>query len=138
MQKPYLFHLVQTDLWAMAVERGETYYPPTYADDGFTHATANADLLLEVGNHFYTDIPGEWLCLRMTAASLADAGIRIVFERSAPVGDKQGDFSGSQDQLFPHLFGGIPPAAVIATHAVERNDTGAFLAIASVTDIGDD
>ena len=32
--------------------RGKTYYPPTYAEDGFTHATADPSKLLDVANHF--------------------------------------------------------------------------------------
>lgn len=128
-QHPHLFHLVQTDLWQAALATGQTYYPPTYEQDGFTHATANPELLLNVANHFYTDVPGDWQCLQMTIASLAAQDIAVVFEGTAAVGDKQPEFDGSEDELFPHIQGGIPPAAVLAVFAVERDTDGRFLRV---------
>ena len=133
MEHPFLFHLVQADLWKAAVEGDATYFPPTYEQDGFTHATANPDLLLNVANHFYTDVPGEWLCLRMTVESLEAGGIEVVFEGTAPVGDKQPNFEGTDDELFPHILGGIHPSTVLEVHDVARSDDGTFLAVAGVT-----
>lgn len=129
LEHPYLFHLIQADLWRSAKTSGTVYYPPTYQQDGFTHATANPDLLLNVANHFYTDVPGEWLCLKMTVASLKASGIEVVFEGTAPVGDKQPEFSGSEDELFPHILGGIPPGAVLDVLQVDRTDDGRFTMI---------
>ena len=34
------------------------YYPPTYAVDGFIHATGDPRLLIEVANHFYKESEG--------------------------------------------------------------------------------
>lgn len=129
LEHPFLFHLIQADLWKAAKASGATYYPPTYEQDGFTHATANPDLLLNVANHFYTDVPGEWLCLQMTVDSLAAAGVKVVFEGTAPVGDKQPEFAGSDDELFPHILGGIPPRAVLDVLSVDRTDDGRFTMI---------
>ncbi len=134
LEHPYLFHLIQEDLWQEAVRTNSLYYPPTYEQDGFTHATANPALLLNVANHFYTDVPGQWRCLRMTVDSLKQAGIETVFEGTAPVGDKQPDFPGTDDELFPHVLGGIPPAAVLEVHEVVRSDDGTFLSVTGVTD----
>ena len=130
----YLFHLIQADLWQAAVAGNTVYYPPTYAQDGFTHATANPDLLLNVANHFYADVPGDWLCLRMTVESLSKHGVEVIFEETAPVGDKQPDFEGTNDELFPHMLGGIPPAAALEVHTVRRAKDGIFLAVDGVTD----
>ena len=129
LEHPYLFHLVQKDLWEAAKTSGRTYFPPTYDQDGFTHATANPDLLLNVANHFYTDVPGEWQCLKMSVASLKAAQVDVVFEGTAPVGDKQPEFSGSNDELFPHILGGIPPSAVLDVLQVDRTDDGRFTMI---------
>ena len=131
---PYLYHLIQADLWNAAVNGDTNYYPPTYDQDGFTHATANPDLLLNVANHFYRDIAGDWFCLRMTVESLAENGVKVVFEGTAPVGDKQPNFEGTDDELFPHVLGGIPPAAVLGVHTVNRSDDGTFLAVVGVTE----
>jgi hypothetical protein len=51
------------NLWEACTARGKTYYPPTYAVDGFTHATADPAKLLDVANHFYKSVQAEWLCL---------------------------------------------------------------------------
>lgn len=48
-----LYHLAQEKLWRAASTTGEPYYPPTYQQDGFTHATARPEFLLSVANHFY-------------------------------------------------------------------------------------
>lgn len=131
---PFVYHLIQKSLWDEAVKTDRTYFPPTYEQDGFTHATANPELLMNVANHFYTDVPGEWLCLRMTRDSLADTGVNLVFEATAPVGDKEADFEGSDAELFPHIHGGIHPLAVVESFPVQRDANGRFLSVANVTD----
>ncbi|MEM7691528.1 MAG: hypothetical protein AAF194_03660, partial [Pseudomonadota bacterium] len=98
-EHPYVFHLVQAKLWDPAVANNETYFPPTYKVDGFTHGTANPEKLLAVANHFYPQVQGDWYCLQMTVESLSVAGVKTIFEGTAPVGDKQPDFDGSDDEL---------------------------------------
>jgi len=129
----FVYHLVQADLWQQSITNNSVYYPPTYEQDGFTHGTANPQKLLQVANHFYKDIPGAWLCLRMTVASLAASGVEVVFEGTAPVGDMPAEFDNSNDELFPHLQGGIHPTAVLGTHSVERTSKGEFLSITGVS-----
>lgn len=127
-----LYHLVQEELWTTAKATGATYYPPTYDSEKFTHATANPAFLLSVANHFYKDVGTKWLCLEMTAESLAAAGVQTVFEMPAPVGDKaslnSADYGG---ELFPHLYGGIPatPGVVMKEYTVHRAEDGTFLSI---------
>ena len=133
LEHPYLFHLIQADLWEAAVSSNSVYFPPTYEQDGFTHATANPKLLLNVANHFYQEVPGKWMCLRMTVDSLSTAGTEVVFEGTAPVGDKPANFEGTGDELFPHVLGGIHPSAVLEVHDVRRSDTGEFLEVSGVT-----
>ena len=130
---PFVFHLVQAKLWNQAAAAGETYYPPTYEADGFTHGTSNPDKLLNVANHFYPDVAGDWYCLRMTVESLAATGVETVFEGTAPVGDIQPDFEGADDELFPHIMGGISAKAVLEVHAVRRAADGTYLSIEGVT-----
>ncbi|MEO1035387.1 MAG: DUF952 domain-containing protein [Pseudomonadota bacterium] len=125
----HVYHLIQAKHWQQAVATGDMYFPPTFEQDGFTHATANPEMLLPVANHFYTDVPGDWLCLKMTVRSLSNAGVDVVFEGTAPVGDKAANFEGSDAELFPHILGGIPPAAVLDVLEVSRDDSGRFLAI---------
>ena len=129
---PYVFHLVQKRLWDEAVEADAIYYPPTYEQDEFTHATANPDFLLTIGNHFYQEVEGDWLCLRMSVDSLAATDVETIFEGTAPVGDKEADFEGTDSELFPHILGGIHPSAVLEAHKVSRNSEGRFISVADI------
>jgi len=43
-----IYHLVQKQLWDEHKASGSVYYPPTYAQDGFIHATADPAKLLGV------------------------------------------------------------------------------------------
>ncbi len=131
----YIFHLALVEDWQRALDSGETYFPPTYQADGFTHGTSDARRLIDVANHFYQESEGDWLCLRMTAASLAETGVAVKYEAPAAVGDVESDIEGTDSLLFPHLQGGIPPAAVLATHAVTRDQKGRFLDIDVCVDI---
>jgi uncharacterized protein (DUF952 family) len=134
LKDPLLFHLVQADLWQAAVEKNVMYFPPTYEQDGFTHATANPDLLINVANQFYLDVPGKCLCLRMTIKSLRASGVRVVFEGTASVGGKkEASFTGTDHKLFPHILGGIHPSTVLGVHEVVRSADGTFLTVAGVT-----
>ncbi|MDT0596389.1 DUF952 domain-containing protein [Glaciecola petra] len=129
---PYIFHLVQKEAWDKAVLNNTTYYPPTYDQDEFTHATANPNFLLVIGNHFYKEVTGEWLCLRMSVDSLKATDVQTIFEGTAPVGDKPADFAGTDSELFPHILGGIHPDAVLEAHKVVRDETGTFLEVSDI------
>jgi uncharacterized protein (DUF952 family) len=123
-----IYHLALAQDWHLAVNDQRSYYPPTYDQDGFVHGTADPAKLLEVANHFYTESQGDWLCLEMTEASLAAKGVTVKFEAAAAVGDQPGELGG-EPILFPHIFGGIHPQAVTATHAVQRDVDGNFTSI---------
>jgi uncharacterized protein (DUF952 family) len=125
-----IYHLVQVPLWKACTESGETYYPPTYQQDGFIHATADPSMLLGVANHFYKSVVSDWLCLRMTRATLAAAGITLKFEDPAPVGTTPALSSEqSGGERFPHIFGGIPPSTVVGASVVYRGPDGEYLGI---------
>jgi len=136
---PWLYHCALRSNWEAAKASGADYKPPTYAQDGFTHATADPALLIGVLNHFYRGSQGDWVCLRMSNKSLDAAGIPVKFEPVAPVGDTPAltaDLSGGD--LFPHLHGGIPASAsrcpVLEEHPVIRKPDGTFVTIPGVTD----
>ena len=132
-EHPFVFHLVQATLWDQNIASDGTYYPPTYEVDGFTHGTSNPQKLLNVANHFYPGVQGDWYCLRMTVESLKASGVETVYEGTAPVGDIQPDFEGAGDELFPHIHGGLKASAVLEAHKVNRADDGAFLSIEGIT-----
>lgn len=134
LEHSFVYHLVQARLWEpVAADKG-IYFPPTYDTDGFIHGTANTQKLLSVANHFYRDVPGVWYCLRMTVKSLSRTGVETIFESTAAVGDIQPGFDGAGDELFPHVYGGIRPEAVLDVHRVHRAADGTFLSVDGVTD----
>ena len=137
-----LYHLVPAKEWD-ALGPSDTYFPATYSADGFTHLTGDPALLLDVANHFYTDIQGDYVVLEMDSRKLGDAG-EVKWEPAADVGSKKsfsddaknGDSSensSSSKMLFPHLYGGIPKSCLALVGSpllVNREeDTGKFLSI---------
>mmetsp|Transcript_11900 Transcript_11900/g.16129 ORF Transcript_11900/g.16129 Transcript_11900/m.16129 type:complete len:133 (+) Transcript_11900:64-462(+) len=123
-----LYHLIPTSTWEACKTSKELYYPPTYAQDGFIHLTKEANMLLTVANHFYTDVKGDYVVLEIASAALTSV---VKFEPAADVGDKKS--SGLQDEhdpiLFPHLYGSIDFESVKAELAVTRSEDGRFLSI---------
>ena len=98
---PCLFHVARKSLWEACKETGDQYFPPTYEQDGFTHATADPSKLLDVLNYFYKDVKEDFVCLRFTQDTLKQQGIETTFEQTAPVGDTPAIDMG--DRLFPHV-----------------------------------
>jgi len=128
---PYLFHVACKDLWEEAKKNNAVYYPPTFKEDGFTHMTADPTKLVDVLNHFYKQVPGNWVCLKMNVDTLRGCGIEVTFEETAPVGDIEAIDMG--DQLFPHLQGGIPTKGVVLEELpVIRQKDGAFVDIPGI------
>ena len=124
-----IYHLALVTDWQTTVENKATYYPPTYDADGFTHGTSEAYRLIEVANHFYTDSIGDWCCLEMTEDTFHSRRGGDGLNHAASVGNKSGEIAGSEQILFPHLYGGIHPNAVTATYPVIRDEAGQFLSI---------
>jgi uncharacterized protein (DUF952 family) len=133
LNHPFVFHLVQAKQWQLAQSTNAVYFPPSYHQDGFTHGTSDPEKLLQVANHFYTGVAGHWFCLKMTVQRLAETGVQTVFEEAAPVGDIQASFTGADNELFPHILGGIHADAVIEVYDVVRDTAGNYLRIKGVT-----
>ncbi|MEN7341375.1 MAG: DUF952 domain-containing protein [Pseudomonadota bacterium] len=127
-----LFHLTPAAVW-QDLSDDDVYFPATYEKDGFIHATSDASVLINIANHFYKEIDGDWLCLETTVAIVEAAGIRVLFEAPAPVGEKAPDIPGVEEgQRFPHIFGGLRREMISAVHTIERADDGTFLAIVGI------
>jgi len=132
-----IYHLVQKKLWDKCKAAGAEYFPPTYEQDGFTHATADPSKLLVVANYFYKDVHADWLCLKMTRHTLDAAGITLKFEDPSPVGNKKALTSAeSGGERFPHIYGGIPTTGgvVIQEYVVNRAADGEYLSITGLCD----
>lgn len=128
-----MYHMCQASLWEEAQKSGAAYFPPTFDKDGFTHATAVPSRLLDVANHFYQDVPGDWICLHFRRSALLRLGIITRDEQAKPVGEK-GVSSEAKAFVWPHVFGGIHPQVVEAIFPMERNGS-AFLGITGLTSV---
>jgi uncharacterized protein (DUF952 family) len=93
-----LYHLLPAAEWEASQAAGKLYTPRTYAADGFVHLSADADALVDIGNHFYGSIPGDFLVLSLDASKLTSP---VRWEPAAAVGDTPPHTAGQQ--LFPHL-----------------------------------
>ena len=120
--------------WEAAKASGEAYFPPTFDEEGFTHATGVPSRLIETANHFYQDSEAPWVCLRFSRSDLRKkCGITVRDERAMPVGSKAVGENWS-DWICPHVVGGIPPSVVDAVFPMTR-DGSKFMSIAGVTDV---
>jgi len=132
-EKPeILYHMTPRADWEAAKTEGTAYYPRTFEVDGhYTHATGVPSRLVTTANHFYQDIPGDWVCLEFTRTSLKRSGIHVRYEEAMPVGDKPvGDGWGSW--ICPHVIGGIPVSVVDKEYVMKRDGTK-FLSIDGLT-----
>ena len=79
----------------------------------------------------YKSVRSEWLCLKMTRATLAGAGITLKFEDPSPVGTTPALTPTLSGGLrFPHMFGGIPARGVVVEErVVYRGPGGEYLGI---------
>lgn len=105
-------HLIPAEVWDRSSNQS-SYTPDAFAADGFVHCTDGDDNLVAVGDRYYTGDPRPFLALTVAIDKL-----------TSPV---RYDDPG---RIFPHIYGPVNRAAVIAKRSVIRDDDGLFLAIA--------
>ena len=125
-----IYHMCEKPLWDESFSKndGGIYYPPTFEEDGFIHATLEPTTLLETANQFCSGSSGDWLCVALSVSALRAAGIPVRFEvpnttLPAPVACE-----------YPHIYGCIPvgkttPGVVVQTFPMERDGTGKFITV---------
>mmetsp|Transcript_29813 Transcript_29813/g.42538 ORF Transcript_29813/g.42538 Transcript_29813/m.42538 type:complete len:136 (+) Transcript_29813:15-422(+) len=122
---PVIYHMCDVNLFNKLTSENGIYYSPTFEVDKFIHATENPAMLLEAGTHFYKDVVGDWMCLKLNPSLLSGP---VVYEAPAPVGNVAAkDYENSPK--FPHIYGGIPLAAVLKKYKIIRGVDGTFLSI---------
>jgi uncharacterized protein (DUF952 family) len=65
-----IYHMAVRSFYEEQTKDGSLYFPPTYAQDGFVHATADPKMLLSIGTHFYKDDRNDWICLELDVTKL--------------------------------------------------------------------
>jgi uncharacterized protein (DUF952 family) len=101
-----IFHLIEPDVWSAALTAG-MYAPASLAVEGFVHFSF-AEQVQTTANRYYRDVP-ELVLLEVDPALLS-ADLRV--ETSGDHGD------------FPHVYGPVETAAVVAVHPMGRDDAG--------------
>ena len=114
-----LLHLVTAEAWAAAPDR--PYEAPSLAMEGFIHCSPSEEVLLAVANLLYRDEQGELVVVELDEARV---GSEVRWE--GPAGPAP---TGQEHQLFPHVYGPIDRAAVLAVRPVRRADDGTFTAL---------
>ncbi len=102
-------HLTTVDAWGVARTTGEIR-PTSLADEGFVHCTDTLDELVNVGNRYYAGVPG-----RFVALSIHLGSVRSAWRYDDPA------------EIYPHVYGPIPLAAVIGIRPMPRGADGSFL-----------
>lgn len=111
LSAPIAFHLVP-EAWYRAQPLDAPYLPEPFAQDGFVHLTHGEQAVLDTGNRYYRTVPGRFLLLTVDLASLAGA---VRYDDPA--------------RQYPHVYGPLERAAIVAVRVVERDAAGAFVAI---------
>lgn len=103
------FHLAPAETWA-ASDPEEPLRAPSLEEEGFIHCTTGAAEMVATANRHYRDDPRPFVVLTVDLDRV-----------SSPV--RTEDAAG----IYPHVFGPIDRAAVIAAVPIPRTVDGTFL-----------
>ena len=117
----YSFHLCDIEDFNKQISETGEYFPPTYKQDGFIHATLEPRMLIDVANAFYKNSKATWICISLWSHELND----IRYEAPAPVGGVSAD-AGHGAVKMPHIYGSITKASICRSYTVSRSADGTF------------
>ncbi|MFF9149671.1 DUF952 domain-containing protein [Streptomyces sp. NPDC014861] len=104
-----LLHVIPFGAWAeWSAHPGLPYAPPSLAAEGFVHCSPDERAALEIADARYRDVPGPLLVL-VVDETLLSGEVR---------------WEGSEDRLFPHVYGPVERSAVTAVLEVLRDADG--------------
>ncbi|HEV7809488.1 MAG TPA: DUF952 domain-containing protein [Candidatus Limnocylindrales bacterium] len=104
------FHLAPAELWSDA-EPAAALPAPSLQADGFIHCTTGADEMVATANRHYRADPRDFVVLTIDLDRV-----------TSPV--RTDDPGG----IYPHIFGPIDRAAILAARPMPRAADGTFLA----------
>lgn len=102
------FHLSPWLLWQEA-RTGPALVPEGFAAEGFVHLTLGLDRLLVPANAYYREDPRPHVALTVDLAALTD---EVRFD--------------AEPEVYPHLYGPLPIAAVREVRPARRDPDGTF------------
>jgi len=110
-----ILHLISEADWER-FRAQRRWAPLSLRTEGFVHCTAGDALLLQVANTFYRHEPGQFMVLTIDTTRL-DAPVRW---------EHPPDDDPLTATAFPHVYGPLPLAAVVAVRPALRDDDGTF------------
>jgi uncharacterized protein (DUF952 family) len=125
-----IFHMCDSADLDDQLSKEGVYFPPTYKQDGFVHATEDAESLLAIANHFYKSDKGNWVVIKIDVSKL---GCEVIYEAPMPVGNTEShvkvDNNDDIGPKFPHIYGSIKKKSITERYPMIRGENGEFLSI---------
>ncbi|MCB1248699.1 MAG: DUF952 domain-containing protein [Acidimicrobiales bacterium] len=112
-----IFHIADRTAWADAQEAGTYRWSTrdqTLDEVGFIHCWFEQQVVPTAARHYGDADPAELVVLVIDPSVVAAAGAEVRVE-AAPHGED-----------YPHIYGDLPPAAVVATRALARAVDGTW------------
>ena len=103
------YHLTP-EAWWTAADPAEPLGAPSLGDEGFIHCTTGHDEMVGTANRHYCDDPRPFVVLTIDLGAVTSP-VRIEDERG----------------IYPHVFGPIDRAAIVAVRPMPRAADGTFL-----------
>ena len=122
------YHICESVNFKEQINNNGVYFPPTYQQDGFVHATSDPKMLIDIANAFYKSAKGSWICVSLWVHKLND----VRFEAPAPVGNVTREADTKSEIKFPHVYGPITKDSVCTIYEVIRLDDGTFSKICDI------
>lgn len=116
------YHICEVTNFQKQIAEKGVYYPPTYEQDGFVHCSGDPRQLIDIGNAFYKNDTGNWVCMSLWVHKLTD----VRFEAPAPVAGVTRAADTNSTIKFPHIYGPITKESVGTVYNVIRSADGAF------------
>jgi uncharacterized protein (DUF952 family) len=102
------YHLARSSEWEQQ-RSSDGYRPSAFEAEGFVHCTDGLEQLLVPANAYFASDPGPFVVLEIDL-DLVAAPVRY----------------DAEPPIYPHIYGPIEPASVVATHAPVRDAAGRF------------
>jgi uncharacterized protein (DUF952 family) len=110
-----IFHLTPASAFREGVEAG-SYVPAAFAEDGFVHCTATAELTLRVAADYFANCGEPLLALEIDPQRLHSP---LRYEAPAPI-PGGGRSHLENGVLFPHIYGPIKLDAIVGVGVLDQ------------------
>ena len=104
-----IYHMLPAAIW-QSHPTDRPYVSDTLTTEGFTHCTAEVEMLPVVANRYYQSIPGDFILLCIDEAKV----------------QPDVKWEAASGHLFPHIYGPLNRDAILEVIPFPRLDDGSF------------